>query len=128
MPHPLLSELVKYALWLMDSGIHDSARCYATLFFSLVFPFRAIQELFISLDGIRRMVNTVRSLYKECPTYYCESERFAAFCKDFERTMTQFMKIVCEKETVSNEGVLSSDWELRPLKPIILLNRLQIHV
>eukprot|EP00794_Sanderia_malayensis_P006284 gene6285-7007_t len=62
LPHPLLTDLVKYALWLMDSGMHDSARCYATLFFSLVFPFRAIQDLFLSMDGIRRLVNTVTVL------------------------------------------------------------------
>ena len=55
----MLTDLVKYALWLMDSGIHDSARCYSTLFFSLVFTFRAILDLFVSMDGLRRLINTV---------------------------------------------------------------------
>eukprot|EP00795_Rhopilema_esculentum_P002363 gene2364-18003_t len=62
LPQPMLTDLVKYALWLMDSGIHDSARCYSTLFFSLVFTFRAILDLFVSMDGLRRLINTVTVL------------------------------------------------------------------
>ena len=58
LPHPVLSDLVKFALWLLECS-HDSGRCHATLFFSLTCSFRAVLELFDSNDGLRKLVNQV---------------------------------------------------------------------
>lgn len=58
LPHPVLSDMVKYALWLLECS-HDSGRCHATLFFSLTCSFRAVLELFDSNDGLRKLVNQV---------------------------------------------------------------------
>ena len=60
LPNPVLSDLVKYALWLLECS-HDSNRCHATLFFSLTCSFRAVLELFDSNDGLRKLVNQVIS-------------------------------------------------------------------
>ena len=60
LPNPVLSDLVKYALWLLECS-HDSGRCHATLFFSLTCSFRAVLELFDSNDGLRKLVNRVIS-------------------------------------------------------------------
>ena len=59
LPHPVLSDMVKYALWLLECS-HDSGRCHATLFFSLTCSFRAVLELFDSNDGLRKLVNQVK--------------------------------------------------------------------
>ena len=58
LPNPVLSDMVKYALWLLECS-HDSGRCHATLFFSLTCSFRAVLELFDSNDGLRKLVNQV---------------------------------------------------------------------
>ncbi|XP_067026012.1 DDB1- and CUL4-associated factor 1-like isoform X1 [Acropora muricata] len=61
LPHPVLSDLVKFALWLLECS-HDSGRCHATLFFSLTCSFRAVLELFDSNDGLRKLVNQLSTL------------------------------------------------------------------
>jgi len=61
LPHPVLSDMVKYALWLLECS-HDSGRCHATLFFSLTCSFRAVLELFDSNDGLRKLVNQLSTL------------------------------------------------------------------
>ena len=61
LPHPVLSDLVKFALWLLECS-HDSGRCHATLFFSLTCSFRAVLELFDSNDGLRKLVNQVNKV------------------------------------------------------------------
>ena len=68
LPHPVLSDMVKYALWLLECS-HDSGRCHATLFFSLTCSFRAVLELFDSNDGLRKLVNQVI-----CESYLLFSE------------------------------------------------------
>ena len=60
LPNHVLSDLVKYALWLLECS-HDFSRCHATLFFSLTCSFRAVLELFDSNDGLRKLVNRVIS-------------------------------------------------------------------
>lgn len=67
LPHPVLSDMVKYALWLLECS-HDSGRCHATLFFSLTCSFRAVLELFDSNDGLRKLVNQVIYDYR-CTTF-----------------------------------------------------------
>jgi len=61
LPHPVLSDMVKYALWLLECS-HDSGRCHAILFFSLTCSFRAVLELFDSNDGLRKLVNQLSTL------------------------------------------------------------------
>ena len=60
LTNPVLSDPIKYVLWLLECS-HDSGRCHATLFFSLTCSFRAVLELFDSNDGLRKLVNRVIS-------------------------------------------------------------------
>ena len=39
LPHSVLTEMVKYCLWLLECS-HESGRCHATMFFSASFQFR----------------------------------------------------------------------------------------
>lgn len=60
LPHSLLAEVVSYTLWLLECS-HASGCCHATMFFSICFSFRAVLELFDNQDGLRRLVNLVRT-------------------------------------------------------------------
>ncbi|KAK2091208.1 DDB1- and CUL4-associated factor 1 [Saguinus oedipus] len=60
-PHNVLSDVVKYTLWLMECS-HASGCCHATMFFSICFSFRAVLELFDRYDGLRRLVNLISTL------------------------------------------------------------------
>lgn len=62
----MLTEVVKYVLWLLECS-HYSGRCHATIFFSLTFSFRAILTLFDANDGLRKLVNMV------CFGYFVEN-------------------------------------------------------
>lgn len=57
----VLSELVRYALWLLECS-HDSSRCHATMFFGLTFAFGCIQKLFDEQDGLRKLFNVMSTL------------------------------------------------------------------
>uniref|UniRef100_A0A3Q3BBL1 DDB1- and CUL4-associated factor 1 n=1 Tax=Kryptolebias marmoratus TaxID=37003 RepID=A0A3Q3BBL1_KRYMA len=61
LPDGVLSDLVSYALWLLESS-HTSGVCHATIFFSISFSFRAVLQLFDQQDGLRRLVNLVSTL------------------------------------------------------------------
>ncbi|XP_028407951.1 DDB1- and CUL4-associated factor 1-like [Dendronephthya gigantea] len=61
LPQPVLTEVVKYVLWLLECS-HFSGRCHATIFFSLTFPFRAILSLFDTNDGLRKLINMLSTL------------------------------------------------------------------
>lgn len=56
----VLADMVSYALWLLESS-HASGVCHATMFFSISFSFRAVLQLFDHQDGLRRLVNLVRT-------------------------------------------------------------------
>ena len=58
LPDGVLSDMVSYALWLLESS-HASGVCHATMFFSISFSFRAVLQLFDEQDGLRRLVNLV---------------------------------------------------------------------
>lgn len=58
MSQTLVSEVVKYALWLLSSA-HDSGRCHATMFFGLSFQFKIILDEFDNQDGLRKLYNVV---------------------------------------------------------------------
>lgn len=60
LPDGVLSDMVSYALWLLESS-HASGVCHATMFFSISFSFRAVLQLFDHQDGLRRLVNLVRA-------------------------------------------------------------------
>uniref|UniRef100_A0A3Q1ATS5 DDB1- and CUL4-associated factor 1 n=1 Tax=Amphiprion ocellaris TaxID=80972 RepID=A0A3Q1ATS5_AMPOC len=61
LPDGVLSNMVSYALWLLESS-HASGVCHATMFFSISFSFRAVLQLFDLQDGLRRLVNLVSTL------------------------------------------------------------------
>lgn len=58
---PVLSDLVSYALWLLESS-HASGVCNATMFFSISFSLRPVLQLFDLKDGLRRLVNLISTL------------------------------------------------------------------
>lgn len=58
---PVLSEMVSYALWLLESS-HASGVSHATLFFSVSFSLREVLQLFDLKDGLRRLVNLISTL------------------------------------------------------------------
>ncbi|XP_008407390.1 protein VPRBP-like isoform X4 [Poecilia reticulata] len=60
-PGDVLTDLVSYALWLLESS-HASGICHATMFFSISFSFRVVLQLFDQLDGLRRLVNLISTL------------------------------------------------------------------
>uniref|UniRef100_A0A4W6BZ56 DDB1- and CUL4-associated factor 1 n=1 Tax=Lates calcarifer TaxID=8187 RepID=A0A4W6BZ56_LATCA len=61
LPDGVLSDMVSYALWLLESS-HASGVCHATMFFSISFSFRAVLQLFDHQDGLRRLVNLISTL------------------------------------------------------------------
>ncbi|XP_022253323.1 DDB1- and CUL4-associated factor 1-like [Limulus polyphemus] len=61
LPQHVLSELVRYSLWLLECS-HDSSRYNATMFFSLSFAFRVILDLFDAQDGLRKLFNVMSTL------------------------------------------------------------------
>ncbi|KAG7235646.1 hypothetical protein INR49_002408 [Caranx melampygus] len=61
LPDGVLSDMVSYALWLLESS-HTSGVCHATMFFSISFSFRAVLQLFDHQDGLRRLVNLISTL------------------------------------------------------------------
>ncbi|XP_066925763.1 DDB1- and CUL4-associated factor 1-like isoform X2 [Clytia hemisphaerica] len=61
LPHSTLQRLVAFLLKLSESS-HVSGRCHSSLFFSLTFSFKAILQLFDSMDGLRKIVNLISTL------------------------------------------------------------------
>uniref|UniRef100_A0A7N8WMM3 DDB1- and CUL4-associated factor 1 n=1 Tax=Mastacembelus armatus TaxID=205130 RepID=A0A7N8WMM3_9TELE len=61
LPDSVLSNMVSYALWLLESS-HASGVCNATMFFSISFSFRVVLQLFDRQDGLRRLVNLISTL------------------------------------------------------------------
>ncbi|KAK7070849.1 hypothetical protein SK128_017179 [Halocaridina rubra] len=61
LPDKVLSELIRYALWLLECA-HQSSRTHAVMFFGMVFRFRAILERFDEQDGLRKVLNMLSTL------------------------------------------------------------------
>ncbi|KAJ8975908.1 hypothetical protein NQ317_007751 [Molorchus minor] len=61
LPKYVVSNLVKYALWLLECS-HDSGRCHAIMFFGLTYQFKVILEEFDSHDGLRKLHNVIATL------------------------------------------------------------------
>nr|XP_039264269.1 DDB1- and CUL4-associated factor 1-like [Styela clava] len=58
LPARILSDLVKYALWLLECS-HETGRSHAALFFSFSFSFRVILQLFDKMSGLRCLMNMI---------------------------------------------------------------------
>ncbi|XP_017768029.1 PREDICTED: protein mahjong [Nicrophorus vespilloides] len=61
LPKYMLSNLVQYALWLLECS-HDSGRCHATMFFGLTFQFKVVLDEFDAQDGLRKLHNVISTL------------------------------------------------------------------
>ncbi|XP_045592947.1 DDB1- and CUL4-associated factor 1 isoform X3 [Procambarus clarkii] len=61
LPDNILSELIRYALWLLECS-HQSSRTHSVMFFGMVFRFRAVLERFDEQDGLRKVSNMVSTL------------------------------------------------------------------
>ncbi|XP_055598270.1 protein mahjong, partial [Uranotaenia lowii] len=57
----IITELVKYALWLLGCS-HDSGRCHATMFFGLSCQFKTMMDEFDKQDGLRKLYNVIAVL------------------------------------------------------------------
>lgn len=58
MPKTIISELVRYALWILGHS-YDSGKCHATMFFGLSFQFKVMLDEFDAQDGLRKLYNVV---------------------------------------------------------------------
>ncbi|XP_076447473.1 DDB1- and CUL4-associated factor 1-like isoform X2 [Babylonia areolata] len=61
LPDHVLSDLIGYMMWLLECS-HDSSRCHACMFFTQVFSFRVLLEMFDKRDGLRRIFNMISTL------------------------------------------------------------------
>ncbi|XP_049859557.1 DDB1- and CUL4-associated factor 1-like [Schistocerca gregaria] len=88
LPHHLISELVRYSLWLLECS-HDSGRCHATMFFGLSFQFRVILMEFDAQDGLRKLYNLISTQ----PILSVEEE--TTLNEDEENSARQIVRHVC---------------------------------
>ncbi|XP_041347553.1 DDB1- and CUL4-associated factor 1-like [Gigantopelta aegis] len=89
LPDNVLSDLVGYVMWLMECS-HDSSRCHAAMFFSQVFPFKVMLDLFDQKDGLRRLFNVISTL-----SILNVDERSSMLTEDQVFTMQQAARHVC---------------------------------
>lgn len=61
MPQYVIADLVRYALWLLQST-HESGVNNAVIFFSFSFQFKVILNEFDSQDGLRKLYNVISVL------------------------------------------------------------------
>lgn len=61
LPQSTLQCLTEYLMWLLECA-HVSGRCHSSLFFSMTFSFRALLNLFDSMDGLRKVANMISTL------------------------------------------------------------------
>ncbi|XP_030566338.1 protein mahjong isoform X1 [Drosophila novamexicana] len=93
MPRPLISNLVRYALWILGR-CHDSSKCHATMFFSLSFQFKAILDEFDSQDGLRKLYNVI-SVLKILDPSHNDSDNGSDINEDVECASRQMVRHVC---------------------------------
>lgn len=89
LPHYIVSDLVSYALWLLERS-HNSGRCHATMFFGLSFQFRVILEEFDAQDGLRKLYNVISTL----PILSLEDEVSGTLNEDEECSYRQIVRHV----------------------------------
>ncbi|XP_052843160.1 LOW QUALITY PROTEIN: protein mahjong [Drosophila gunungcola] len=93
MQRPLISELVRYALWILGR-CHDSSKCHATMFFSLSFQFKVILEEFDAQDGLRKLYNVI-SVLKILDPSHNDSDNDSEINEDVECASRQMVRHVC---------------------------------
>ncbi|KAK4878446.1 hypothetical protein RN001_010952 [Aquatica leii] len=89
LPDYVVSNLVKYALWLLECS-HDSGRCHATMFFGLTFQFRVILDEFDEQDGLRKLHNVISTL-----PILSNEENTSSLNEDAECAARQIVRHVC---------------------------------
>ncbi|XP_074598714.1 lisH and WD40 domain-containing protein mahjong isoform X2 [Brevipalpus obovatus] len=92
-PRHLLSDMVSYALWLLECS-HTSSRCNATFFLGLTFQFRIVLDIFDSKDGLRRLLNAIY-LLNVFPENNPETEEVVVVNEDELITKKQAVRQVC---------------------------------
>ncbi|XP_054737042.1 protein mahjong isoform X2 [Anastrepha obliqua] len=92
MPRNVISELVHYALWLMERS-YDSGVCHATMFFGLSFQFKVILDEFDSQDGLRKLYNVISILKILNPSNSDDDEN--PLNDDLECASRQLVRHVC---------------------------------
>ncbi|XP_034142456.1 protein mahjong isoform X2 [Drosophila guanche] len=93
MQRPLISELVRYALWILGR-CHDSSKCHATMFFSLSFQFKVILDEFDAQDGLRKLYNVI-SVLKILDPSQNDSDNDSDINDDVECASRQMVRHVC---------------------------------
>ncbi|KAH8309481.1 hypothetical protein KR059_010781, partial [Drosophila kikkawai] len=93
MQRPLISELVRYALWILGR-CHDSSKCHATMFFSLSFQFKVILDEFDAQDGLRKLYNVI-SVLKILDPSHNDSDNDSEINEDQECASRQMVRHVC---------------------------------
>ncbi|KAL7738429.1 hypothetical protein ACLKA6_006742 [Drosophila palustris] len=93
MPRPLISNLVRYALWILGR-CHDSSKCHATMFFSLSFQFKVILDEFDAQDGLRKLYNVI-SVLKILDPSHNDSDNASDINEDVECASRQMVRHVC---------------------------------
>ncbi|XP_043643767.1 protein mahjong [Drosophila teissieri] len=93
MQRPLISELVRYALWILGR-CHDSSKCHATMFFSLSFQFKVILDEFDAQDGLRKLYNVI-SVLKILDPSQNDSDNDSDINEDVECASRQMVRHVC---------------------------------
>ncbi|ODN04546.1 Protein mahjong [Orchesella cincta] len=58
MSKTTLQNLISYAMWLLECS-HNSGRNHALMFFSVIYPFKTMLDLFDSQDGLRSVLNVI---------------------------------------------------------------------
>ncbi|XP_023037597.1 protein mahjong isoform X2 [Drosophila willistoni] len=93
MQRPIISELVRYALWILGR-CHMSSKCHATMFFSLSFQFKVILDEFDAQDGLRKLYNVISVLKILDPTHN-EGNNDLDINDDEECASRQMVRHVC---------------------------------
>ncbi|KAF5284193.1 hypothetical protein FQR65_LT00193 [Abscondita terminalis] len=89
LPDYVISNLVKYTLWLLECS-HDSGRCHAIMFFGSTFQFRVILDEFDEQDGLRKLHNVIATL-----PILSNEENATPLNEDIECASRQIVRHVC---------------------------------
>ncbi|XP_030375662.1 protein mahjong isoform X2 [Scaptodrosophila lebanonensis] len=93
MSSNVISDLVRYALRILGR-CHDSAKCHATMFFSLSFQFKVILDEFDSQDGLRKLYNVI-SVLKILDPSHNDNDIDLDINDDMECASRQMVRHVC---------------------------------
>ncbi|KAG8191779.1 hypothetical protein JTE90_026814 [Oedothorax gibbosus] len=108
----VISELVSYALWLLECS-HDSSRCHATMFFECAFAFKIILDNFDEQDGLRKLFNVMSTL--------------EMFVQNSNRTLSDDQIFANRQTTRHVCGALKRYFEAHLVTEVERVNRLSTH-